>query len=319
MALEMEEARAGISSATRGVLRGREAAQSPRLLEGRRPLGRRLHGEAGRSPAFVPSRGRCAGRPAREAALPLRLHLRHAPLRTAAERAIRQCGASSRARCECAGSAAGFRPLRRRPGAARTAEGAGVGEANPERAEGAREDDGRRARLVPRYGGEVARAVRARELLVRPQGGALHRPDERERERLLDRAKDDADGADAHGRAARQSHPEPIRGGRRGARVAAARSGESLQGHAHYHLLPLAALQVLSPLELLDRRRRGDPRDALPLQVGDGHSRAHASTADPSDSEHSLPRDALDGVAVALRSGGLAQVDRADGAARSLR
>ena len=54
------------------------------------------------------------------------------------------------------------------------------------------QDDGRRARLVPRHGREVARAVRPADLLVRPQGRALRRADERHREGLLDRAQDDA-------------------------------------------------------------------------------------------------------------------------------
>ena len=97
-----------------------------------------------------------------------------------------------------------------------------LGAQNPQGGQGAGEDDGGRARLVPRPRRRVEVDVRAADLLVRPQGRARRGADERLRARLLDRAQDDARRAHADGGRARQRHAVALRGRRRGARLARA-------------------------------------------------------------------------------------------------
>ncbi len=96
-----------------------------------------------------------------QAAVHLRVHLGHASISAHAQPALRARGGQSGRGRQRARSAARLRAVRRRPGATRAARGARSRQANPRRAEGAGEDDGRRARLVLRPGRHVAGDVRA--------------------------------------------------------------------------------------------------------------------------------------------------------------
>ena len=103
--------------------------------------------------ALVPAGERRLRRAGGAAGVLVRVHLGHAPVR-ARSSTIASCARRSRRSTTSTRSiaAAGLRALRRRPGAARQARGARARRADPEGGEGAAEDDGRRARLVPRHG-----------------------------------------------------------------------------------------------------------------------------------------------------------------------
>src|SRR5262249_30445843 len=113
-----------------------------------------------------------------------------------------------------------------------------------------------------------------------------------------------------------QGNPERLRGGRAAARVAEAGPGEAAGGHAGHRLLPLAALQVLPALELLDRGRRAGAGDPEALRARHRHPRPHPPAAHQPHRQHPFPRHAVDGMAVAVRPGGSAQAHHPDEPAR---
>jgi 3',5'-cyclic AMP phosphodiesterase CpdA len=79
------------------------------------------------------------------------------------------------------------------------------------------------------------------------------------------------------------------------------------------------ALQILSPLEFLDRGCRRGAGNPAAVQDGHRHPWSYASIAVQPDRQHLVPRHALDRVAVALLTGGPAKADDPDGAGRPVR
>ena len=283
----------------RGVVAGEGAADAAALPAGERRATRHAEREAARSRSRT-SRTRTST---------------SATLNDRFVRAILQGGR----RRQRARPAARLRPLRRRPRAARAARGARARRADPQEREGAREDDGRRARLVPRHGRAVARAVRRAAVLVRPQGRALRRADERQREGLLDRAKHDARCS--------ACRPSPA------STTACSRASRSAPSGRDWLKNDLAKVDKNTPLvvfshsplykyyrrlELLDRRRRRGAGDPQAVRHGHRDPRPHAPAADEPHRQHLLPRHALHGVAVAVRARGPAEAHRADEPRRSV-
>ena len=88
----------------------------------------------------------------------------------------------------------------------------------------------------------------SRQLLVRPQGRALRRAQQRRREGLLDGAEADADGAHADRRRPRQRHRRAVHGRRTSSASGSQRISPSVPADdAARRLLALAALQVYRP------------------------------------------------------------------------
>ena len=96
------------------------------------------------------------------------------------------------------------------------------------------------------------------------------------------------------------------------ARVAQKRSRQGAGHHTAARVLALAALQVLPQLEFLDRGRRTGAGAAQALPPRHRNPWPYASDALQPDRQHQFLRDALDGVAVAIRAAGLAAAHRAD-------
>ena len=114
------------------------------------------------------------------------------------------------------------------------------------------------------------------------------------------------------GRRTGQWPAELVHRGGTAASVAAGGSGQVSRRHTGHRLLALAAVQALQGLELLDRRRGGSSGDLEAVQTGRGDSRSHAPVADEPDRQYSLPRIALDCLAMALCAAGHARVDDPD-------
>ncbi len=87
--------------------------------------------------------------------------------------------------------------------------------------------DPRRARLVPRHGRGLEGCLRRRELVLRPQGGALHRIEFDPGARLLDRGRPDASAAARLVHAAEQPRSGLVGRRRGGARLARPRTWRS--------------------------------------------------------------------------------------------
>jgi hypothetical protein len=98
----------------------------------------------------------------------------------------------------------------------------------------------------------------------------------------------------------------------------ARRRPHEVNGDARRRVLALAALQVLPPLELLDRGRRRGAGDPEAVPEGDRDPRPHAPAPDERDREHPVPRHAVDGVAVALCARRLAEAHHRAKPRRSL-
>ncbi len=114
-------------------------------------------------------------------------------------------------------------------------------------------------------------------------------------------------------------HGRPFTVGNAQRDVAQERPGEDREGDAHHRLLPLAALQDLQGVELLDRRRGAGAADPRAVQDRERHPWPHPSDALEPDRQHPVPRHALDGLAVALCPRGAAQAHDPHEPRRSLR
>ena len=222
---------------------------------------RRRRGEGPRHAALVPA-GRAWRTRSAPAASASRSASRTSPTRTSTsatlnDRFVQRAPARGRRR-ERARPAARLRALRRRPRAARPARGARARRADPEEPEGAGADDGRRARLVPRHGREVARAVRRADATRSTTRACTSSCSTASSRRTSGpRAGMTPDGAHADRRRARQRRAEPAsRSATSSASGCRTTSRRSPTKTPLDRVLALAALQVLQALELLDRRRR---------------------------------------------------------------
>jgi hypothetical protein len=96
----------------------------------------------------------------------------------------------------------------------------------------------------------------------------------------------------------------------------------SRQGHHRYanpDLFAFAALQILPPVEFLDRGCRLGSGHPKALQDRDRYPRPYASIVVQPDRQHLVPRHAVDGLALALRARGSAKADDPDGQGGSVR
>ena len=223
-----------------------------------------------------------------------------------AQRPLRARAAARGRRRQRAGPAARLRALRRRPRAARPAGGARARRADPE------ERSRRRVRMmVGEHDWYLDMGEKWRELfgeptlLVRPQGRALRRAEERRSRRTsgprasmtpMERMQTVA-GLD-NGMQSR------VRGRRRAARVARRTTSRRCRRRRRSIVFSHSPLyKLLQDLELLDRRRRrgaGDPASAS--SSVDRDPRPHAPAAHQPHRQHPLPRHAVDRVAVAVRA-----------------
>ena len=131
------------------------------------------------------------------------------------------------------------------------------------------------------------------------------------RERLLDRAQDDARGAHAHRGRARQRHAVALRGRRSGRAVAEERPG---QGRATTRRSSCSRTRRSTNIIATGTSGPRTPtrcrRSCGRIKQRDGDARPHAPGAVQPHRQHPVPRHALDGVAVALCAVGAAGADR---------